>query len=338
MAQSRNGQSATQTASGDSFQENRAKTRGGNDALTISDLPPEIHHLVFDSIESIEDTICLGLTSQYFWTFARDHIHAYYMSFQGQWAGKNIVCVGEGIEPDDYPEGLFSVEELDELPTHIWLKPYESVYLNQRSTLYHFAHPSVSDMEEVVDLGPESSRIYSYCRGRSNHKDPAFRATRSEIVVTNSTYRERGQRWILRNLTTRQMVAWEVMVLKTKTYPYSKYQLGFGEVVLSRICWSAPPSDGQNNTTNILRGVWAGHCFDITTLTRHEDETNGGEGWSDVSDEVAKELLCIWESHYGVNLRGELWSWDQGRASRRSFDMPPLTAGPTREGNFLDET
>ncbi len=319
-AQSRNWQCATKTISGDSLRENRAKTRG-NDALTFSDLPPEIHHLVFDCIEFIEDTICFGLTSRYFWTIARDHIHTYYMSFLGRWAGENIICVGGLVEPDDHPPGLFSVEELDALEPYIWIED-KYHYIKLQSTLYHCAHPSVSDIEKLVDLRAESSRIYSHCRGRSNYEDPAFRTTHSQILVTNSTYRDIGEGWILRNLTTRQIVAWEVMVLKTKTYPYSKYQLGFGEVVLSRIFWSTPSPDAQDNTTNILRGVWAGHRFDITTLARHEDETNGGEGWGDASDEVAKELLRIWESHYGVDLRGELWSWHRGQTSKRFLDMP----------------
>ena len=58
----------------------------------------------------------------------------------------------------------------------------------------------------------------------------------------------------------------------------------------------------MNDTTPILKGVWAGHCFDITTLARHEKETNG-VGWSDVSDEVAREIASIWESEYGANWR-----------------------------------
>ncbi len=88
----------------------RVKSQGGN---AYSDLPPEIHRLVFDHIEFIEDVICLGVTSRHFWAFAQEHVHAYYMSLLGQWAGENIVCVGEGVRPGDYPPGLFSAEELD---------------------------------------------------------------------------------------------------------------------------------------------------------------------------------------------------------------------------------
>lgn len=44
----------------------------------------------------------------------------------------------------------------------------------------------------------------------------------------------------------------------------------------------------MHDTSNISRGVWAGHCFDITTLARHGDEIQGAE-WRDVSKEVASE-------------------------------------------------
>ncbi|KAK3938090.1 hypothetical protein QBC46DRAFT_365724 [Diplogelasinospora grovesii] len=167
--------------------------------------------------------------------------------------------------------------------------------------LFHFASPSVSDMEEVVDVWAESDR--------SKHEDPAFEARRSEILVTESTYFPQDQPWILRNLTMREFVRSEAIALKPRYIRGPDILvLSFGEVVLSRICWSTSSSVGINDTTNISRGVWAGHRFDITTLARHEGETSGA-GWSDVSDEVAREIASIWKSEYGADLRDELWYW-----------------------------
>lgn len=54
----------------------------------------------------------------------------------------------------------------------------------------------------------------------------------------------------------------------------------------------------MQDTSNISSGVWAGHCFDITTLARHEDEMQGAE-WRDVSEEVASEIAGILEAEYG---------------------------------------
>jgi hypothetical protein len=68
--------------------------------------------------------------------------------------------------------------------------------------------------------------------------------------------------------------------------------LGFGEVVLSRICWSSDPTIiNMPYNGKIHRGVWAGHCFGITTRARHEQDVK--EEWKDVSEEVAKEIASI---------------------------------------------
>jgi hypothetical protein len=250
------------------------------------------------------------------------------MSFLGRWAGDNIVCVGEDVKPNDYPPLLFSAEEryaLRQKRIDVWADDdaFEHEGSNQPITLYHFALQCVSDRVKLSDLWAESSRIYSYCSGRSKHEDPAFQATRSQIVVTESDYFPRDQPWILRNLTTRQLVRSEAIALKPRYILGPDIRvLGFGEVVISRICWSTSSSTGMNNATDISRGVWAGHRFDITTLARHEGETDGA-GWSDVSDEVAKEIADIWKSEYGADLREELWYWYQRRPNRSYFDTIP---------------
>ncbi|KAK4153722.1 hypothetical protein C8A00DRAFT_43418 [Chaetomidium leptoderma] len=348
-ALSRNGRRPTQTTSsasrdslretrGDGQSHKRAEAQRGSDALAFSNLPPELHRLVFDHIEFIEDAVCLGLASRYFWTFAREYLDAYYMSFLGRWAGESIVCVGEDVKPGDYPPGLFSAEELDALQktrADLWMPDddhLEYVKCNESFTLFHFASPSVSVLEEVGDVSAEAWRMYCHCRDRAKHGDPALEAklggpaleaTRSEIIATASTYTPQDQPWILRNLTTKEFVRSEAIAIKAEYVRGPNIAvLGFGEVVLSRICWSTSPSIGMTDTTNISRGVWAGHCFDITTLARHEDDTGGAE-WSDVSDEVAREIANIWESEYGVDLREGLPYWYQRRPNRNYFDLVP---------------
>lgn len=312
---------------GSSRHHQRAKRHGGDDALTFSDLPSDVYRLFFHHIEFIEDVVCLGLASRHLWTFARDHIHAYYMSLLGRWAGENIVCVGEGVERGDYPPGMFSAEELDTLQqttTNAYVDDdcIKYTMCNEPITLYHFALPSISDMEKV-DLQKESWRIYSHCENRAKQDDPAFLARRSEIAVRYSTYLPRDQPWILRNLTTKEFVRSEAIALKPRYIHGPDIQvLGFGEVVLSRICWSTSSSTGLHHTANISRGVWAGHRFDITTLARHEDDTKG-VGWTDVSDEVAREIANIWECEYGADIRDELTYWYQRRPNRGYFDTIP---------------
>ena len=108
--------------------------------------------------------------------------------------------------------------------------------------------------------------------------------------------------WILRNLTTREYVRSDAIALKPEYIhgPEIKF-LGFGEVVLSRICWSSDSSISMAYNGNIHRGVWAGHCFDITTRARHEQDVK--EEWKDVSEEISSEIASIWESEYGRDWR-----------------------------------
>lgn len=263
------------------------KTRDWTKTLTLSNLPPEIHHLIFDDLGYIVDTICFGLTSRYFWTFAEKLVFDYYASFLGRWAGKNIVCVGEDVEPGDYPPGLFSASELGELV----------MILDQPLNLYHMALPGSCDMETENNIRYESSRIYLGCYSRIKHFHRAFFEACPVIVVSDeSRYFPKHLPWILRNLTTKEFVRSEAIPPPEPGSSPKESVLGcdgFGKIVMSRILWSTSPSTALNDRSNVLRGVWAGHCFDITTMTRHEEET-GGEAWMDVTDEVAKEIAEVW--------------------------------------------
>lgn len=130
----------------------RAKRKGCDDtadtdySMTLSDRPIEVHQLIFSYIESIEEVICLSLANRHFWKVGRERMHDIYASFLGRWAGKNIVCVGEDVQPDDYPPGLFSAEELDVLRHKTSDIPYDFDYPddvadpNVSFSLHHFTH------------------------------------------------------------------------------------------------------------------------------------------------------------------------------------------------------
>ncbi|ORY67831.1 uncharacterized protein BCR38DRAFT_388759 [Pseudomassariella vexata] len=300
---------------GSSRRHKQAKTTGVHDrvdinhSVTFSDLPREIHRLIFTYVECIEDLICLGLANRYLWAIGRECMHDYYASFLGRWARRNIVCVGEDFRPDDYPPGLFSAKELSVLRQTTSDIPYDFDFPDEVAdpnvpfTLHHFTFPSVSDMEEDVCLFNKSLGLVGRLSTLGISKDAAFASIRSEMRITEETYFPKDQLWILRNLMTKQFVRSEAIALKPELIHGPNINaLGFGDVVMSRICWSTSSSVSMNDTTNISRGVWAGHCFDITTFVRHKDETNEAE-WGDVSDEVASEIAGIWESAYGANWR-----------------------------------
>ncbi|KAK3365123.1 hypothetical protein B0T24DRAFT_670531 [Lasiosphaeria ovina] len=281
--------------------------------VTFSTLPPEVHRLIFTCIECIEDVFRLGLANRYFWSIGRECMHDYFTSSLGGWANENIVCVGEDVKPGDYPPGLFSAEELDVLRQKTSDIPYDwddddwdnVAIANEPFTLYHFTFPSISTTEEKFSLFTESSSLVGRFSDLDISKDPAYDYIRREMWVDEETYFPQDQQWILRNLTTKQFVRSEAIALKPEfIHGPSIRVLGFGEVVMSRICWSTSSFTNMSDTANISRGVWAGHRLDITTLARHRDETNE-VGWSDVSDEVAREIAAIWESEFGTDWRSE---------------------------------
>lgn len=84
-------------------------------SITFIDLPTELHLRIMCHTDSIDDLVCLSLTSRYFLDVCQKKIPEYYASLQGRWAGENIVCVGDQIEPGDLLPGVFSQRELNKV-------------------------------------------------------------------------------------------------------------------------------------------------------------------------------------------------------------------------------
>ncbi len=123
-----------------------------------------------------------------------------------------------------------------------------------------------------------------------------------------SDFYPEDQPWILRNLTTQEYVRSEAIAIKPE-YIHGPHidVLGFGEVVLSRICWST--DETCNMMTNISRGLWAGHRFDITTFDKHRQSCSGQAEWKDISEEVANEIERIWHDQFGDDWRDIMIKW-----------------------------
>ncbi|KAJ7652602.1 hypothetical protein B0H17DRAFT_1214917 [Mycena rosella] len=100
---------------------------------------------------------------------------------------------------------------------------------------------------------------------------------------------QRAQPGVLRNLSRRQFVRESALVdLKAGELEELK-NVGFSEVVLSRICFSSDSSVSMSYDGGIHRGVWAGDRFDIVGsewLQGLEDDAS----WTDVSDEQVRSL------------------------------------------------
>ncbi|KAH0551563.1 hypothetical protein GP486_007218 [Trichoglossum hirsutum] len=269
----------------------------------FSSLPVELHDLIFEELD-IEDILSLSLTNLHLWEIGQRHIHSFFMSFIGPWAGESVICVGDYLMKGDYPPGRLTEAEKEEM-YEIAGKYRNNHGRDELMSLHKFlvngcrgSYPYVEFPEYLLGRVVSSKR-YNYYGLPKHLRDQIVNALTPEI----SQFFPENQPWILRNLSTREYVCSEAIALKPEYIhgPNIDY-FGFGEVILSRICWSSDPSVSTPYKGGIHRGVWAGHRFDITTLARHE-QGQGKELWVDVSEEVAEEIEAIWEAEYGSDWR-----------------------------------
>jgi hypothetical protein len=307
---------------------------------TLTGLPTEVHRRIFDELkEDIDAIVRLGTTSQHFWTTAKEYVYVHCKTRFGRWAGEPLVCVGDYAKASDYPPGLFSKEELEIMrqegcdipvqgddddgdyydyvddddyfldgddyvtPNDSWefrLESYRNLYLAYEADMGGARLPR--DMDHIY------FRMY---KSLLDAKHPSRNTINSDMdaIADMENYLPKSEAWILRNLTTKQFVRAEAIALEPE-YVHGPFHrgLGFGHVILARICWSAQDSCSMLDVNNITRGVWAGHRFDIVTQKVHDKETRAlsEEAWEDVSDEVAQEIRSIWEASLGPKWRKEL--------------------------------
>ncbi|KAI1352284.1 hypothetical protein F5Y01DRAFT_314025 [Xylaria sp. FL0043] len=271
---------------------------GNGVAKRLSSLPTELHLLIFSFIEDPLDLVSFGITSQYFLPIACEFVERYYMSFWGNWARKNIVCVElEALhhKTSDIPEDL--------------LDPNNSKVIVPEApfTLHHFILPTISTIKNSgrLEATALSLNLLRGCKERGISEDSAFRYISPHLNLDKDTYFPTDQQWILRNLTTKEIVYPNAIAVSPKCIrgPHMS-MLGFGQVVMSRIFWSTSGSVSLSGAQGICRENGQGTAL---ILLRYQDEAETSEEeWTDISDEVAREIGSIWEGEYGRNWRERL--------------------------------
>ncbi|KAI1383388.1 uncharacterized protein F4822DRAFT_434509 [Hypoxylon trugodes] len=281
----------------------RVATAHGTSRITIWSLPTEIHLMILDQVDEY-DCACFGLTHIYFWQLALPVLHDKWASSMAPWAGKKIVASGIELEPGDFPNALFSIDEavtlvlskfhsnLDRIQT-MYVDPIGQLSLRELLTLFDFFN--LSDEQPIITCESKLESLKSVVRKRGHtvpHEGLSTCFQANELTeFTEEDFYPRNEPWILRNLTKREFVRSEAIALKPEYVRGPVIELvGFGEALLSRICWSSNPD------VAIDRGPWAGHRFDIITLSRHAATTRK-EDWIDVSEEVSDSLHTIWNAN-----------------------------------------
>ncbi|KAI1209052.1 uncharacterized protein F4807DRAFT_108725 [Annulohypoxylon truncatum] len=286
---------------------NQPTKTGEPQPAPILNLPVEIVQMIFGLLDDVEDQMSFGLTCTCLWYLALPAMHNTWVSNMGLWAGKNIVLVGSHTKSADYPPGLFSEEE----KAALMVQDTFQLKLFQRKrylSLAEVAKRQYSEDQQPYECDPLHNFLRCLLRGLpprgglEDFNDAAVVARLRDLdELDEKDFYPTEERWILRNLTTKQYVRAEGIAFRPEYIHGPRIEgVGFGHAVMTRICWSSSTKNVMNTSVKLTRGVWAGHRFDITTVTKHEEATKGEE-WTDVSQEVADEMNVIYTARFGAN-------------------------------------
>ena len=281
----------------------------------LSRLPVELLDMVLKCLD-LEEVFNLGIQTPYFWKVSCRHIQAHVaFGLGGSWAGEGVICAGGSSEPKDLPLNVLTEVEREGSQKLIRKSEYsddeseDEDFDPDTTNLYDLAHDWYPEVDRPKNLR-DYRRFLLLGKLRDwPHLPSSFKAQISielESYDLPNFYPD-DQPWILRNLTTQEYVRSEAIAVKPEHIrgPHISGR-GFGEVVMSRTCWSTDGACAMKNTHDIHRGIWAGHHFDIRTLESHRQGSLGLTEWKDVSEEVANEMDRLWTEEFGSDWRDHI--------------------------------
>lgn len=122
--------------------------------------------------------------------------------------------------------------------------------------------------EGGVIVSKVASRVYSDLRFYRWGEEMVPGERLNDIPLNYPEFVPRDQDWMLRNLTTREFVtATGIAIGKELIEGPFILGIGFGDAVIVRTLWTSSgiPFLRHSHNSQIGRGIWAGHRFEITT-------------------------------------------------------------------------
>lgn len=210
-------------------------------------LPAEVHLCVLKLLD-VADLCNLGLTCCYFWSNVKPEIGKFFAGALGVWAGIPVVCIGDESSTGEgaYPQGLLDEDDKDELKEGLtggeWEdredEEWEEDIFSGPATLFRLAENRYRVLRMIENgwfAGHGIRRLWlDHC-----YRSPCPSDLRDIAEPRPKSFYPSNRVWILRNLTTREFVISNSIALKPEyiSGPFID-GIGFGEVILSRICWS----------------------------------------------------------------------------------------------------
>jgi hypothetical protein len=237
-------------------------------------LAVELILMIFEELDDASDVVMLGLTHNTLMIIGWNRIQALLAQGLAPWVGDRIICIGD--HGDDLPEGMISDEEYEKL--------YKSAYSEEM------------EPGGYIDFYEISGEIFKY-EGTTFNIDKRFwKLSKEECLVLDHIMEEKKAHhwekgWVLMNLSKKEYVSSQAAsgILPSLEAIDARC---FGQLLLSRICWSTSDDCGLWFEGPIHRGVWAGDRFKIVRVDVFERNASCG-GWKDVSVEAAKWLRDI---------------------------------------------
>lgn len=291
----------------------------------ITELPAEIVTEFYQWIDDLQDAMCFGLTSTYFWMCGEKTIHKLYHDRTSPILGHSLICLGDYAR--DLPAGCGSqsqlikyAEALDVPSFFDGLQTETDAVMSDSNSSHNFnekENGSVTSADEWDTVAAEfiKEELWGEIPGLGTlklsiepYKDLVFLEEHNTLRTwfdTSETKIPPGE-MILRNLTKRLYVMSDALNIDDGAW-------GLGKAIMCHICWSSDDSASMSYDGSITRGIWAGDKFDIVPL-----ESLGGTiesldkaGWKDVTSEVRDKIVEIWKSEFGnkweENLTGLQW-------------------------------
>lgn len=236
-------------------------------------LPQEVIDIIVRNLkDSPESIIYLSLTCFYFFRLLGSEFQRILAEDSAPWAGNRLICVGDYADGLDVG-GICTSDELRQF------KEDKETYHNNplfcipenrvMCTVDEFANADQDRLkrDDVRHPGALEQRVKEKL---SFDGLKLFNRLAAIAKRPQSSADDHGKHAaVLRNLTVKQYV-------RDDAIAESDYAYSLGEVVAVFTEWTG---DGSGLTDLDGQGEWAGHRFDIATMTDVSDE-----GWTDVSD------------------------------------------------------
>ncbi|KAK7062346.1 hypothetical protein R3P38DRAFT_2834808 [Favolaschia claudopus] len=233
-------------------------------------------------LQSVVDILCLNATCQALWGAGRSIMYRQIerLAASYAWNGHRVLCIGDYLEDSDIPENVFTTPEEEAEFTD-----------DGESSLYRY------DFVEVKGDSFGYTPIFVELSARVNYQTFDMYGIR-HLLTYSPPPPPMAHPTVLRNLTRKEYVR-ETALLELKA-KYVKVkvmqQVGLGEALMTRICLSSDPSASLSYDGPIHQGAWVGDRFDIVSSAEWQETAS----WTDVSDQVLKDVEDIWRAEYGV--------------------------------------